>query len=110
MEDVYGFGIQAPVNAAGYLCERLDLTSFTGEIMDRLRERIETASLVVADLTGSNPNVYLEVGYSWGRNKTTVLLAKKGTELKFDVRGRKCLFYGNITDLAKSSFPRNWLV
>jgi hypothetical protein len=101
MEDIYGFGIQAPVNAAGYLCERLDVTSFTGEIMNRLRERIETAYLVVADLTGANPNVYLEVGYSWGRNKPTVLLAKKGTELKFDVHGNKCLFYVNITDLAK---------
>ncbi len=101
MEDVYGFGIQGPVNSAGYLCERVDMTAFTGDILTRVRERIETASLVVADLTGANPNVYLEVGYAWGKNKATVLLARKGSDLKFDVKGHRCLLYANITELSK---------
>jgi hypothetical protein len=101
MEDVYGFGIQSPVNDAGFLCVRLDQTVFTGDILERVRERIDTSSLVIADLTGANANVYLEVGYAWGRSKPTVLLAKKGTELKFDIRGQRCLLYANITDLKK---------
>src|SRR5574341_52385 len=66
MEDVYNWGIQGPVNAAGYLCERVDMTTFTGDILDRVKDRIESAELVIADLTGANPNVYLEVGYAWG--------------------------------------------
>lgn len=101
MEDVYGFGIQGAVNAAGYLCERIDFTTFTGDVLDRIRDRIESASLVIADLTGANANVYLEVGYAWGRGKQTVLLAEEDTDLKFDVRGQRCLLYSNITDLAK---------
>lgn len=101
MEDVYGFGIQSPVNSAGYLCERVDLTTFVGDILERIRERIDTSSLVIADLTGANANVYLEVGYAWGRNKPTVLVAKKGSDLKFDIRGQRCLIYANITDLSK---------
>ena len=101
MEDVYIFGIQGPINAAGFLCERVDMATFTGDILSRIKSRIETAALVVADLTGANPNVYLEVGYAWGKDRPTLLLAKKSDELKFDVRGQRCIVYRNIADLAK---------
>lgn len=100
-EDVYNWGIQGPVNTAGYLCERVDRAIFTGDILDRIKSKIDTAKLVIADLTGANPNVYLEVGYAWGKNKPTLLLSKKADELKFDVRGQRCIVYKNITDLAK---------
>jgi len=62
MHDIYDYGISSAVRSAGYLCERADLSSFTGDVMQWVRERIKSASLVVADLSGSNPNVYLEVG------------------------------------------------
>jgi hypothetical protein len=101
LEDVYVFGIQGPVNAAGYLCERVDMSTFTGDILERIKSRIETATLVVADLTGANANVYLEVGYAWGKDRPTLLLAKKGDDLKFDVRGQRCIVYDNIVDLSK---------
>jgi hypothetical protein len=100
MEDTFVFGIQGPVNAAGYLCERVDFTTFTGDVLARIKSRIETASLVIADLTGANPNVYLEVGYAWGKGRPTLLIAKTGDELKFDVQGQRCLIYKNIRDLA----------
>jgi hypothetical protein len=101
MEDTYIFGIQQPVHAAGYLCERVDMSSFTGDILGRIKARIETAELVIADLTGSNPNVYLEVGYAWGKERPTLLLIRQDEKLRFDVQGHRCLFYKNISDLAK---------
>ncbi len=101
MVDTFIFGIQGPVNAAGYLCERLDFTTFTGDVLARIKSRIETASLVVAELTGANPNVYLEVGYAWGKDRPTLLVVKKGEELKFDVQGQRCLIYENIFNLAE---------
>ncbi len=76
LEDVYVFGIQGPINDAGYLCERVDMLSFTGDILERTKSRIQTSSLVVADLTGANLNVYLEVGYAWGKRRPTLLLAR----------------------------------
>jgi hypothetical protein len=101
MEDVFVLGIQEKVNQAGYLCERLDMTSFLGDILERIKARIETASLVVADLSGGNANVYLEVGYAWGKGRRTLLLAKKGEELKFDLRNQRCIQYKNIVDLRR---------
>jgi hypothetical protein len=99
MEDVFHYGIQGAVNSAGFLCERADLSSFTGDVMTWVKSRIETASLVVADLSGANPNVYLEVGYAWACGRSTVLLVKDSAELKFDTRGQRCLVYKNIKDL-----------
>src|SRR6202000_2830875 len=61
LEDTFIFGIQEPINRAGLLCERVDQLSFTGDILDKIKSRIETATLVLADLSGANPNVYLEV-------------------------------------------------
>jgi hypothetical protein len=47
----------------------------------------------------ANPNVYLEVGYAWGRGRQTILLVRDIKELKFDVAGYRCLVYKNIRDL-----------
>lgn len=99
MEDIYHYGIQNPVKAVGLLCERADLSSFTGDVMGWVRQRIKTASLVVADLTGANPNVYLEVGFAWGCGVPTVLLVNNADDLKFDTRGQRCLTYTKIKDL-----------
>jgi len=102
MDDVFYYGIQGPVRSAGYLCERVDQEAFTGDILDRVKQKIETAAVVIADLTGANPNVYLEVGYAWGKGRPTVLLAAAENELKFDVRGQRCLTYERIRDLEEA--------
>jgi hypothetical protein len=102
MEDTYHYGIQGVVRDAGFLCERADLSSFTGDVMQWVRDKIKTAKLVIADLTDGNANVYLEVGYVWGCNVPTVLLIKDTNDLKFDVRGQRCLSYKKIKDLENS--------
>ena len=99
MSDVFEYGIQNPINQLGYLCERADQSSFTGDVLDWIKKRIETALLVVADLTAANPNVYLELGYAWGRGKPTILTVHDTSDLKFDVRGQRCLVYKNIKNL-----------
>jgi len=98
-DDCFHYGIQGAVNSMGYLCERSDLQSFTGDVMEWVKNRIAAADFVIADLTTANPNVYLEVGYSWGKNKNVILLIKDTNELKFDTRGQRCLLYKSIKDL-----------
>ena len=99
MDDVFHYGIQNAVNTAGFLCERADLSSFTGDVMGWVKQRISSAKLVVADLSSANPNVYLEVGYAWGRKIPTVLLARDTNDLKFDVKGQRCIVYKSIKSL-----------
>ena len=102
MDDIFHYGIQAPVNDAGFLCERADLASFTGDVMSWVKQRITKAALVVADLSSANPNVYLEVGYAWGCNRPTVLLVRNTSELAFDVKGQRCIVYRKIRDLEEA--------
>ena len=96
MEDVFYYGIQRAVDANDMLCERADRDTFTGDVLLRIKERIDVAAAVVADLTNANPNVYLEVGYAWGRGIATILLVQNTEHLKFDVRGQRCLQYTSI--------------
>jgi hypothetical protein len=101
-DDVFHYGIQGAVNAAGFLCERADLAAFTGDVIARVKERIASAALLVADLSSANPNVYLEVGYAWGREVPSVLVANHAEHLKFDVQGQHCLIYNSIRHLEES--------
>lgn len=102
MDDIYHYGIQGAARAAGLLCERADHSAFTGDVMAWVKERIATARLVIADLSKANPNVYLEVGYAWGCEVPTVLLIDDPDELKFDVRGQRCISYSSIRDLEQA--------
>jgi hypothetical protein len=97
--DTYDYGIIGAVRDAGYLCERADMQSYVGDVMQWVKNRINLADFMIADLTTANPNVYLEVGYAWGLGKPTILLVKDKNHLKFDTQGQKCLLYTTIKDL-----------
>ena len=99
MDDIFYYGIQQPVRAAGFLCERVDQDAFIGGILDQVKKKIDTAAVVIAELSGANPNVHLEVGYAWGKGRPTILLVKDEEELRFDVRDQRCLKYERIRDL-----------
>ena len=58
-EDYYEFGVYAAVRECGLICEHVGTAAFTGDVLERIRHRIATAALVIADLTTARPNVYL---------------------------------------------------
>ena len=73
-EDVYYLGIQPAAHSNSLLCERVDAVSFKGDIVERIRVGIESATVVIADLTSANPYVYFEIGYAWAFRKPTILM------------------------------------
>lgn len=78
---------------------RVDEVEGDYEIVEQLYKEIDAAHLVIADLTLSPPNVYLEIGYARGRNKQVIQTCRTDTRLEFDVRGRRTLIYRNATTL-----------
>jgi hypothetical protein len=72
---------------------RADEVSGPGLIVGDVIREISESQLIIADITPANPNVYFEIGYALALKKPTVLLAKKGTPLPFDVAGFRVLFY-----------------
>ena len=99
MNDHFYYGIQQPVRSVGFICERIDQAFFTGDILQQIQAKIENAAVVIADITGSSANVFLEIGYAWGRERPTILLAAEGQDLKFDIQGQRCLRYKSIRHL-----------
>ncbi len=80
----------------GYKVVRADDSYTSGLIIDDITRFIQEATIVIADITPNNPNVYYEVGYAHGIGKPTILLSDRMREkLPFDVSGFRTLFYDN---------------
>ena len=68
----------------------------SGLIINDITQSIEEASVIIADVTTDNPNVFYEVGYAHGIKKATILLSDRTREkLPFDLSGFRTLFYDN---------------
>jgi hypothetical protein len=91
-DNVYYYGIKKPVEDLGRKCERLDQEKFAGDIIERIKQRIAAAELVIADITGNNPNVFYEIGYAEGIKKKVVLISQE-KELPFDLRTQRQISY-----------------
>jgi tetratricopeptide (TPR) repeat protein len=67
-------------------------------ILDQVRQGIDEADIVVAIITGLNPNVFLEIGLALSR-RPPLLVATSCAEMPFDVRHLRCLGYGQPGEL-----------
>ena len=99
MDDIFYYGIQTPIHALGLLCERIEDIALADDLVNQAKQRIETASVVVADLTGAHPNVCLQLGYAWGKGRPTILLTRDDSALPFAVRGQSLFTYRRIKDV-----------
>jgi|FLYN01.1.fsa_nt_gi hypothetical protein len=97
MDDIFYYGIQTPIHASGLLCERIGEDTPPDDLLEQARQRIETARVVVADLTGAHPLVCLQLGYAWGKGRPTILLTRD--EAPFAVRDQPLYTYRRIKDV-----------
>lgn len=88
--------IRPTCEAFGYTVVRADDFYTSGLIINDITRSIEEATIVIADITPNNPNVFYEVGYAHGIRKPTILLSdRKRDQLPFDMSGFRTLFYDN---------------
>ena len=59
--EVYIIGIKETLEDLGWTCHRSDEKFDAPEIVCTICKSTQEASLIIADLTGKNPNVFLEV-------------------------------------------------
>jgi hypothetical protein len=65
-----------------------------GAITRHIVQHIAEADICIVDLTGQNPNVFLELGIRYGlRRATTILLKQPKTTIPFDIAGYRCVEY-----------------
>jgi hypothetical protein len=100
LEDVFYFGIQQPTHAHGLLCEQVAATSFDdAEILETVKQRISQASVVIAEMTRADETLYLQLGYAWGQQRPTILIAQEGAMV--NLPQSVCLRYNSIKHLEK---------
>lgn len=100
--DVYSLGIKQVATDLKCRCERVDEIEYNDLILAKIYQEIGRANLIVADMTGRNPNVFYEVGYAHALKKEVILLTQDAADIPFDLAGHNHIVYqGKITKLQK---------
>ncbi len=92
-EDVYKYLISEGLESAGYIVKRADDIKSQSNIIGDIVKGITTSDLIVADLTGANPNVYYELGIAHALNKKVILITQEIDDLPFDLRSYRVIGY-----------------
>jgi hypothetical protein len=79
--------IQPAAKTCGYEAIRADQISEPGIITSQVIQHIIDDPMVVADLTGRNPNVFYELAVRHALRKPYVQIIQKGERIPFDVAG-----------------------
>jgi len=93
LRPIYEKAIIPGIVAAGYTPYRVDDEEHINKIDDQIMTEIKRSRLIVADLTGNNPNVSFEAGFALGLGIPVAWTAeeKKREKLRFDYRQYNCL-------------------
>jgi len=110
--DIYELGIkQACIDENAY-CERVDEQIFDDSILQRVYNQIDKADLIIADMTGRNPNVFYEVGYAHALGKRVILLTQSADDIPFDLKHFPHIIYGGQITVLKDELRKRvaWCV
>lgn len=84
IQELVSFGIQA---------NRADDFAHSRSVLQDIVASIEQSDLIIADLTGLNPNVMYELGLAHGRGRPVILITQSIATIPFDLRAYRVLEY-----------------
>ena len=94
-DEVLEHVIEPACKEQGLEVRRSDKDPTPGQITTQILRNLIDATVVVADLTGRNPNVYFELGVAQAFAKRIVLVVKDAGELPFDVKNERTIVIGD---------------
>lgn len=90
--------IRPPLEECGYVVQRADNIADPGLITTQVIDKIRDSELVVADLTGHNPNVFYELAVRHAVAKPFIQIVELGETIPFDIAGFRTIHVDH-TDL-----------
>jgi hypothetical protein len=81
------------VKGLGLTIKRADDIFGTQPIVDDIWEGICESSIILADVTGRNPNVMYEIGLAHTIGKPVVIITQSIDDVPFDLRHYRCIIY-----------------
>lgn len=101
LEDELGYRLIVVDGRQAYEHPRIDQEIFA---------KLHRSSVVIADITGARPNCFLELGYALGRGLPTMVTAREGANLPFDITtfaGHHWKAQGSADD-RRRAFREHW--
>lgn len=93
-DDIYDGIIVPAVQDAGLEPYRADLDFSPGAITPKLLAELLNARVVIADLTGRNPNVFYELGITHSFARPLISIADSASSLPFDAKDERIIELG----------------
>jgi hypothetical protein len=90
--------VQPVTKDKGYEVVRGDELGVPGNITAQILQEIATADLVIADLSGHNPNVFYELALRHALNRPVIQMIARGERIPFDVGQTRTIQF-NYQDL-----------
>jgi len=81
------------IKEAGFEPVRADELFTTGSVVEQVWEQIEKATLLLADLSGKNANVFYELGLAHAARKPVVFTSALVDDVPFDLRHLRVIIY-----------------
>lgn len=90
---IYKSIINPIVTSLNLKCLRADEIFTSTKIVEDIFKNIKKSNLLIADLTGKNPNVFYELGISHSLNKEVILLTQEISDVPFDISHYRIIIY-----------------
>jgi hypothetical protein len=76
-------------------CYRADEVYKPEPIIETILRGIITSELIIADVTGRNPNVFYELGIAHAVKDSCIIVTPSMEDVPFDLRHLRCIVYEN---------------
>lgn len=92
-DDVFDYIIRPACEDLGYRVMRADHDTRPGIITDQMYDSILGDDLLIAVLSGHNPNVFYELAIAEAAARPLILMIQTGDSIPFDIKDRRILHY-----------------
>jgi len=93
LDQVYKEFIKKPLKKKGYEVKRADDFFKPHPIIKDIWKSINEAEIIIADLTGRNPNVFYELGLAHLLGKYSILITQNLNDVPFDLKSIRIIEY-----------------
>lgn len=90
---IYNDHVKPVVEGLNLRCNRADNIYDNRPIIEDIWKSINEAKIIIAELTGKNPNVFYETGIAHTVGKEVILLTQSIDDVPFDLRHLRCIVY-----------------
>ncbi|KRV69375.1 hypothetical protein AO721_10760 [Aeromonas veronii] len=102
--------IKKTCEEAGFKCIRGDEQNFSSDIFPHVLKNIVKARIVIANVSGKNPNVLYELGLAHALDKTTIIVSQLLDDVPADIKSKKIVTFKDdisLKDNLKTELLRN---